>query len=97
MYEIGKLTSISSIAKKMSKRALYILEDHKNLRSDVILMLCQYITALGAIESSIWHIKDNYGDREMCMVLYMMTKESIGHATIIERDLTECGIILQEQ
>jgi len=95
--ELKKIISVYSITEKMSTRALYLLEDHESLRSDIILLLCQYITALGAVKGGIEHMYDNMDDGKLQLALYLMTKESVAHAAYIERDLFERGIFLQDQ
>ena len=81
----------------MSTRALYLLEDHKDLRSDIILLLCQYVTVLGAVKGGIEHMYENMDDGKLYLALYLMTKESVTQAAYIERDLFERGIILEDQ
>ena len=81
----------------MSTKALYLLEDHESLRSDIILLLCQYITALGAVKGGIEHMYDNMDDDKLQLALYLMTKESVTHAAHIEKDLHERGIVLEDQ
>ena len=81
----------------MSTRALYLLEGHKNMRSDIILLLCQYVTALGAVKGGIEHLYEIMDDEETHLALYLMTKESVVHAAHIEKDLFERGIYLEDQ
>lgn len=81
----------------MSTKALYLIEDHENLRSDIVLLLCQYVTALGAVRGSIEHMYDNMDDNKLYLALYLMAKESVTQAAQIERDLYERGIILEDQ
>jgi hypothetical protein len=95
--DLKKIISVYSITKKMSTRALYLLEDHENMRSDIILLLCQYVTALGAVKGGIDHLHENMDDEETYLALYLMTKESVAHAVHIEKDLFERGIYLEEQ
>ena len=97
MDDLKKIISVYSITKKMSTRALYLLEDHENMRSDIILLLCQYVTALGAVKGGIEHLYENMDDEEAQLALYIMTKESATHAAHIERDLSERGIYLEDQ
>jgi hypothetical protein len=95
--DLKKIISVYSITKKMSTKALYLLEDHESLRSDIILLLCQYITALGAVKGGIEHMYDNMDDDKLQLALYLMTKESVTHAAHIEKDLHERGIVLEDQ
>jgi len=81
----------------MSTKALYLLEDHESLRSDIVLLLCQYVTALGAARAAIEHMYDNMDDNKLYLALYLMAKESVTQAAEIERDLYERGIILEDQ
>lgn len=97
MDDLKKIISVYSITKKMSTKALYLLEDHESLRSDIILLLCQYITALGAVKGGIEHMYDNMDDDKLQLALYLMTKESVTHAAHIEKDLHERGIVLEDQ
>lgn len=97
MDELKKIISVYSITKKMSTKALYLLEDHESLRSDIVLLLCQYVTALGAARAAIEHMYDNMDDNKLYLALYLMAKESVTQAAEIERDLYERGIILEDQ
>jgi hypothetical protein len=95
--DLKKIISVYSIAKKMFTKALYLLEDHENMRSDIILLLCQYITALGAVKGGIEHMSENMENKELYLALYLMTKELVIQAAEIERDLFERGIFLEDQ
>lgn len=81
----------------MSTKALYLLEDHTNLQSDIVFLLCQYVTALGAVGGAIEHMHDNVDDNKLYLALYLMAKESVTQAAEIERDLYERGIFLEDQ
>ena len=97
MDELKKIISVYSITKKMSTKALYLLEDHESLRSDIVLLLCQYVTALGAVRGAIEHMYDNMDDNKLYLALYLMAKESVTQAAHIEKDLYERGIVLEDQ